>query len=82
MISTINFETKKTNENLTDLSNNLLIPNGANEFIKTVLNNETSLNIEDQEFKTVNTVKERLDRLSANNLILGSSLDQYMLLNF
>lgn len=62
-----------TNENLTDLSNNLLIPNGANEFIKTVLNNETSLNIEDQEFKIVNTVKERLDRLSANNLILGSS---------
>ena len=62
-----------TNGNLTDLSNNLLIPNGANEFIKTVLNNETALNIEDQEFKTVNTVKERLDRLSANNLILGSS---------
>ena len=67
-----------TNENLLDLSSNLLIPNGASEFINAVLNNETSLNLEDPEYKTVNTVKERLDRLSANNLILGSSFSLYL----
>lgn len=56
-----------------DLEGNLLIPEGTTQFISAVLNNETALNIEDQAYKTVNTVKERLDRLTANNLILGSS---------
>ena len=57
-----------------DSSGNLTIPEGTSRFIDIVLNNETPLTIEDEAFKTVNTVKERLDRLTANNLILGSSV--------
>ena len=57
-----------------DSSGNLTIPEGTSRFIDIVLNNETPLTIEDEGFKTVNTVKERLDRLTANNLILGSSV--------
>ena len=53
---------------------NLSIPEGTNQFINAVLNGETVLNQENPNFKTVNTVKERQDRLTANNLILGSSL--------
>lgn len=56
-----------------DTSGNLLIPEGATDFINAVLGNETVLTVEDEEFRTVNTVKERYDRLTANNLILGSS---------
>jgi hypothetical protein len=59
--------------NSLDSSGNLVIPEGTSQFIAAVLNNETPLDIEDEAFKTVNTVKERLDRLTANNLILGSS---------
>jgi outer membrane protein assembly factor BamA len=62
-----------TNENIIDSSGSLLIPEGTSEFIEAVLNNRTNLNFEDQDFRIVNTVKERFDRLSANNLILGSS---------
>lgn len=53
---------------------NLSIPDGAEEFINAVLNLKTILNQENLNYKTVNTVKERQDRLTANNLILGSSL--------
>ena len=56
-----------------DVDCNLSIPDGTEGFINVVLNNETILNEENQDFKTVNTIKERQDRLTANNLILGSS---------
>ena len=56
-----------------DVDGNLSIPDGTEGFINVVLNNETILNEENQDFKTVNTIKERQDRLTANNLILGSS---------
>ena len=62
-----------TQSNLEDPQGNLSIPEGTEGFINAVLNNETALTQENLEFKTVNTVKERLDRLTANNLILGSS---------
>jgi outer membrane protein assembly factor BamA len=52
----------------------LSIPDGTDGFINAVLNGETILNQENSNYKTVNTVKERQDRLTANNLILGSSL--------
>ena len=63
-----------TNQSLIDTEGNLNIPDGANNFIFDVLNNNTNLTFEDEEYKTVNTLKERYDRLTANNLILGSSL--------
>ena len=52
---------------------NLTIPEGTEGFINSVLNEEIILNKENPNYKIVNTVKERQDRLTANNLILGSS---------
>jgi len=54
---------------------NLTIPDGTQGFINSVLNEETILNKEDSNYKTVNTIKERQDRLTDNNLILGSSIN-------
>ena len=62
-----------TQTDFQDVDGNLSIPEGTEGFINAVLNNETILNQENPDFKTVNTVKERQDRLTANNLILGSS---------
>jgi outer membrane protein assembly factor BamA len=62
-----------TQQDWVDENNNLSIPEGASNFISSVLNNETPLTVEDNKYKTINTVKERQDRLTANNLILGSS---------
>jgi len=56
-----------------DEEGNLSIPQGTEGFIQRVLNNETLLNQDDPNYKIINTVKERQDRLTANNLILGSS---------
>ena len=60
-------------ESIFDIEGNLSIPDGVNNFIFDVLNGETNLTLEDQEYKSVNTLKERYDRLTANNLILGSA---------
>ena len=60
----------------TDFENvqgDLIIPEGAERFINSVLNEETILNKENPNYKIVNTVRERQDRLTDNNLILGSS---------
>ena len=65
-----NAKTEILNEN-----GDLLIPNGTSDFINDVLNNETILTIDDEDYKTINTIKERYDRLTANNLILGSSFN-------
>jgi len=62
------------NSEWVDNQNNLTVPEGAFQFINAVLNENTQLQSTDDDFKTVNTVKERQDRLTANNLILGSSL--------
>lgn len=62
-----------TETDFEDDQGNLSIPEGAVRFIDAVLEGETSLNLENPDYKVVNTVKERLDRLTANNLILGSS---------
>ena len=62
-----------TQTDFQDVDGNLSIPDGTEGFINAVLNNETILNQENPDLKTVNTVKERQDRLTANNLILGSS---------
>ena len=60
-------------ESIFDFEGNLNIPDGVNNFIFDVLNSETNLTLEDEEYKTVNSLKERYDRLTANNLIFGSS---------
>jgi hypothetical protein len=49
----------------------LIIPEGINSFIKDVINRNLSLNEDD--FNTVNYINDRRNRLTANNLIIGSS---------
>ncbi len=53
---------------------NLTIPEGSEIFISQVLNNETTLDSGTDFYKNVNSILERKDRLTENNLIVGSSI--------
>ena len=66
-----------SNPNHFDTNGDLIIPEGANNFIAEVLNNQTSLTKENNSYQDINLVKERQDRLTTNNLILGSSFGIY-----
>ena len=52
----------------------LTIPEGSEIFISQVLNNQTTLNSGTDFYKNVNSILERKDRLTENNLIVGSSI--------
>lgn len=67
-----------TNPENIDTKGNLTIPQGANNFISEVRNNQTSLTSDHQNYQDVNLIRERQTRLTTNNLIFGSSF----LLNF
>jgi outer membrane protein assembly factor BamA len=54
---------------------NLNIPNQANQFIDDVVNGNTSLTSNDDDFVTVNNIDERKERLTENNLIFSTSFD-------
>ena len=54
---------------------NLSIPTEADQFINDVLNENTALNPNDEDFITVNNIDERKQRLTENNLIFSSSFD-------
>ena len=60
-----------TNSSYFNPLNKLIIPEGINSFIKDVINRNLSLNEDD--FNTVNYINDRRNRLTANNLIIGSS---------
>ena len=62
-----------TDSNLVNTSGSLIIPQGANEFIDNVLNDLTDLTYESESYKSVNLIKERKERLTTNNFIMGSS---------
>ena len=66
-----------SNDNYFDFKGNLIIPEGANNFINAVLENQTSLTPENSAYQNVNLVKERQNRLTTNNLIFGSSFGVY-----
>ena len=66
-----------SNHNYFDFKGNLIIPEGANNFINAVLENQTSLTPENFAYQDVNLVKERQNRLTTNNLIFGSSFGVY-----
>ena len=70
---------KQFNSNLNyfDFKGNLIIPEGANNFINAVLENQTLLTPENFAYQNVNLVKERQNRLTTNNLIFGSSFGVY-----
>ena len=57
-----------------DQNGNLIIPEGSEKFIFRVLNNETTLNSSSDFYKNVNSILERKERLTENNLIVGSSI--------
>lgn len=56
-----------------DENNNLIIESGTNGFIQDVLGGNTSITSNDDDFKEVRSIEERRQRLTENNLILGSS---------
>jgi outer membrane protein assembly factor BamA len=60
-----------TNSSYFNSLNKLIVPVGINSFIKDVINRNLSLNEDD--FNTVNYINDRRNRLTANNLIIGSS---------
>ena len=66
---------KSFNTNLENINSdgNLKIPNGANNFISEVRNNQTLLTEKNSEYQEVNLIRERQTRLTTNNLIFGSS---------
>ncbi len=57
-----------------DQNGNLTIPEGSEKFILQVLNDETTLNSSSDFYKNVNSILERKERLTENNLIVGSSI--------
>ena len=52
---------------------NLGYPEGANTFINDVLTGNTSLTPSDPDYREVNNINERKDRLTENNIIVSSS---------
>ena len=68
----INYISDDTSLNIPNSDNPV---NEANIFINDVLTNNTSLNSNDSEYKTVSGIDERKQRLTENNLILSSSFN-------
>ena len=62
-----------TNPKNIDSNGNLIIPQGANNFISEVRKNQTSLTTDHSKYQDVNLIRERQTRLTTNNLIFGSS---------
>ena len=61
-------------QSLVDKKGNLTIPEGSDLFINKVLSSQTSLSSSNEFYKDVNSILERKERLTENNLIVGSSL--------
>jgi outer membrane protein assembly factor BamA len=61
-------------QSIINQNGDLIIPDGADMFINQVLNDETSLNSGTDFYKSVNSILERKERLTENNLIIGSSI--------
>ena len=62
-----------SNSNNINADLNLKIPDGATTFIEEVLSDKTALTPADFQYQNVNRIRERQNRLTANNLIIGSS---------
>ena len=57
-----------------DQNGDLTIPEGSEKFISQVLNDKTTLDPGTDFYKNINSILERKDRLTENNLIVGSSI--------
>ena len=62
------------NQSSIDDQGNLIVPEGAENFIDQVLNNQTGIQNNSELFRDVSTIRERKERLTQNNLIIGSSI--------
>ena len=62
------------NQTTLDENGNLIIPEGSDTFINEVLSNSTTLESGTDFYNNVNSILERKDRLTENNLIIGSSI--------
>ncbi len=62
------------NQSTIDQNGDLIIPEGSDTFINQVLNNETTLESGTDFYKNVSSILERKERLTENNLIVGSSI--------
>ena len=71
--STINSIAIKNNANSSyfNSSNELIIPNGINSFINEVTSKNISIN--DEDYNSVSYINDRRNRLTSNNLIVGSN---------
>ena len=58
----------------TDPNGDLIIPDGANQFLNAVLNQQTSIRPDQNAYIVANRVRERQERLTLNNFIMGSAL--------
>ena len=61
-------------QSIIDQNGDLIIPEGSDLFISQVLNNETTIESGTDFYKNVNSILERKERLTENNLIIGSSI--------
>ena len=61
-------------QNIIDGSGDLIIPEGANSFINSVLNNQTTIQFDSDIYRDVVGILERKERLTENNIIVGSSI--------
>ena len=55
-------------------SGDLIVPEGANTFINSVLNNQTTIQFDSDIYRDVVGILERKERLTENNIIVGSSI--------
>jgi len=62
------------NQNIINGEGDLIIPEGANEFINSVINNQTTIQYGSDIYRDVMGILERKERLTENNIIVGSSL--------
>ena len=60
-----------TSSNYLDANNNLIIPSGIDSFISEIVSKQFAVTNED--FNTINYLNDRKNRLTSNNLIIGSS---------
>jgi len=61
-------------QNIINENGDLIIPEGSNTFINSVLNNQTTIQFDSDIYRDVVGILERKERLTDNNIIVGSSI--------
>ena len=61
-------------QNIINENGDLIIPEGSDTFINSVLNNQTTIQFDSDIYRDVVGILERKERLTDNNIIVGSSI--------